>query len=231
MKPARRSTGTFGLQARLSARRRAIKAAWNATGLDDAAYRTMLMSVAGVASSLNLDLAGADRVLNHINKSLGRTVETRKGEPAKVRPECAELLTKIEALLADMKLPWAYGSKILKNNGADRWEWATPEQLRAVIAALVVEQDKRQLETAVVAALEAIGRDRTAAPTLARAFGAKKPANWNRDRDTMRAMLAHLHRTANIQQAPTLAPHGADAAPQGGASGLGAARRPEGAQP
>lgn len=221
-----RTQRKYDLAAKLSARRRAIKAAWRATDLDDAAYRAMLMNVAGVDSSLKLDLAGADRVLNHVNRSLGRTVETRKDQPAKVRPECAALITKVEAQLADMKLPWAYGQKILKNQGVARWEWATAEQLRAVIAALDVEQDKRQLESAVVAALEAVGRDRTAAPTLARAFGAKKPANWNRDRDTMRAMLTHLHRTANQHRAPTLAPHGAD-----GISGLGAARHPEGAQP
>lgn len=203
MKPGSRrtTTGTYGVAVRTSARRRAIKAAWNATGLDDAAYRAMLMSVAGVDSSLKLDLASADRVLSHINKSLGRSAVTRKDQPAKVRPECAELITKVEALLADMKLPWGYGQTILKHQGVDRWEWATPEQLRAVIAALVVEQDKRQLETAVAAALEAIGRDRSAAPVLAKALGAKKPANWNRDRDTMRAMLAHLHRTANMHGA------------------------------
>lgn len=200
MKPARRTSGTADLQARLSARRRAIKAAWRVTGLDNSAYRAMLMAVAGVDSSLKLDMAGANRVLDHINKTLGKTL-AHKAKPVKVRPECAELITKVEALLADMKLPWAYGQKILKHQGVDRWEWASAEQIRAVIAALVVEQDKRQLEAAVIAALQAIGRDRTAAPSLARAFGAKRPASWNRDRDIMRAMLAHLHRTANMHHA------------------------------
>lgn len=197
MKP-RRSTNTFGLAVKLSARRRAIKAAWNQTGLDDTAYRAMLRDIAGVASSLELDLAGANRVLDHINKTLGRSTATRKDKPGKVRPECGEMITKVEALLADMKLPWGYGHTILQHQGVERWEWATAEQLRAVIAALMVEQDKRRLEVAVVAALAAIGRDRTAAPVIAKALGSKKPAQWNRDRDTMRAMLEHLHRVANL---------------------------------
>jgi hypothetical protein len=120
-----------------------------------------------------------------------------------VRPECRKQITKVEALLADMKKPWSYGYKILRHQGVDKWEWATSVQLSAVITALCVEQDKLRLEAAVIASLSAIGRDRTTAPTIAKALGCKKPAQWNRDRDTMRAMLEHLQRVANVRQGGT----------------------------
>jgi phage gp16-like protein len=198
MKPgSRRSGGTYGYEVKLSARRRAIKAAWRVTGLDDDAYRTMLQAVAGVTTSTQLDLAGANLVLNHINKSTGRTAHAHTGKPDRMRPECTDLARKIEALLADMKLPWKYGLTILKHNGADAWAFATAEQLRNVIAALTVEQDKRQCEAAVVAALAAIGRERSAGELVAKALGAKSPATWHRNRDLMHRMLTHLKNVAN----------------------------------
>ncbi len=204
MKPgSRRATNTYGWQVKLSARRRAIKAAWNATGLDDAAYRTMLQSVAGVTSSTQLDLAGANKVLTHLNKQNGRATDSFSnfaGKPDRVRPECAELIAKVEAQLADMKLPWKYGLTILKHNGADAWAFATADQLRSVIAALTVEHDKRALEAAVLSALAAIGRDAGAGLTIAAALGAKKPDAWRRNRDLMRRMLRHLQNVASIRK-------------------------------
>lgn len=201
MKPgSRRSTGTFGWEVKLSARRRAIKAAWRATGLDDAAYRAMLQSVAGVASSTALDLPGADKVLNHLNKQNGRATE-HPGKPGRVRPECVELIGKIEAQLADMKLPWKYGLTILKHQGADAWGFATAEQLRNVITALTVEQEKRTLEAEVLAALDALGFGAGAGLTIAAALGARKPDTWRRNRDLMQRMLAHLQNVANAQAA------------------------------
>lgn len=181
---------------RLAARRRAIKAAWRATGLDDDAYRAMLRNVADVASTTALDMAGADKVLDHINRQTGH-VTRHPGKPGRVRPECAELITKVEALLADMKLPWQYGLTILKHNGADAWGFATADQMRNVVTALVVEQEKRLTEAAVVAALAAIGRDRSTGESIARALGAKRAASWHRDRDLMHRMLTHLQNVAN----------------------------------
>jgi hypothetical protein len=194
--------GTITLAMRLNNRRRAIKAAWAATGLDDAAYRAMLRDVADADSSLSLDMPAANKVLDHINAHLGRKPagEAYKGKPAKVRPECAELLGKVEALLADMKLPWAYGLTILKHNGADAWAFAMAGQFQAVIAALVVEQDKRHYEAAVVVALQALGHDRSKGETVAKALGAKNPANWFRNRDLMARMLTHLQVVANARR-------------------------------
>lgn len=199
MKPgSRRSPGTFGWEVKLSSRRRAIKAEWTKTGLDEDAYRAMLQAVAGVTSSTQLDLAGANKVLDHIKTTNGSPREY-SGKPSRVRPECGALIGKIEAQLADLQLPWRYGLKILRNNGSDAWGFATSEQLRSVITALTVEQDKRALEGAVVAALAALGRDAGAGLTIAAALGAKKPDTWRRNPALMRRMLTHLANVANAR--------------------------------
>ena len=65
----------------------------------------------------------------------------------------APQLGKIEALLADMKLPWSYADHICyqvtggdKNNGVKKLAWVKDgRQLRAIITALNVEQEKRFL--------------------------------------------------------------------------------------
>lgn len=47
---------------------------------------------------------------------------------------------KIEALLADNKLPWAYADGIAKQMfKVDKVDWLEREQLRKVVAALVVK--------------------------------------------------------------------------------------------
>lgn len=53
-----------------------------------------------------------------------------------------KMITKIEALLADMKLPWSYADSIAKQMfGIERMAWVNKEhQLRAVISALSNKQ-------------------------------------------------------------------------------------------
>lgn len=187
------SRSTPGPAVRLAARRRAIKAAWRKTGLDDSAYRAMLRHVAGVETSTRLDLASAARVLDHLNRNPGFA---RGARPTRVRPECARLLTKIEALLADMKLPWQYGLAILRHNGADAWAFASAEQLHSLITALVIEQHKRQMASAVDAALAALGRTPDAGLAIARELGAARPEVWRRNLQLMHRMLVHLSKAA-----------------------------------
>lgn len=57
------------------------------------------------------------------------------------------MITKIEALLADMRLPWSYADGIVKQMyGIERCAWArTPAQLKAVIAALYNLQKKKKV--------------------------------------------------------------------------------------
>jgi len=128
-------------------------------GLDDDAYRAVL-AAHGVESAKDLDMQGLEAVLTHM-ETLGwqaKTARTRKndkhGAPANlgrgygkgnVKPsDRSLLLTKIEALLADKgaaqdkHVPWDYAAAILKRMyKVDRLEWATAEQLRGVMVALM----------------------------------------------------------------------------------------------
>ncbi len=53
------------------------------------------------------------------------------------------LMSKIEALLADMQLPWSYATGIAKKMYAiERLEFCNEQQLRSVVSALVKKQQK-----------------------------------------------------------------------------------------
>lgn len=127
--------------------------------LGEEEYRAILARF-GVASSKELDLAGLDKLLRHMEK-LGweaKTARKRKGDkhgaPANlgrgygkgnVKPyDRSLLLTKIEALLSEKgtdqgkHVPWDYAAAILgRMYKVERMEWATAEQLRGVMVALM----------------------------------------------------------------------------------------------
>jgi len=127
--------------------------------LEEDAYRAILARF-GVASSAELDLAGLEKLIWHMEKLGWEAKTTRKrkrdkhGAPANlgrgygkgnVKPyDRSLLMTKIEALLADKAagqgkhVPWDYAAAILKRMyKVDRLEWATAEQLKGVMVALM----------------------------------------------------------------------------------------------
>lgn len=115
-------------------------------GLDDATYRAILHETAGVESAAKLDGPGRRAVLAHLERC---GFKPKRGKPHPGQPHNllstsrGPLLRKIEALLADKGkreeryVPWSYALGILKRQGGpEKIEWASPEQLQAVIAAL-----------------------------------------------------------------------------------------------
>jgi phage gp16-like protein len=115
---------------------------------EDSAYRAMLWTVARVRSSAALDFAGRNKVIDFLKTRGAKSGFA--GKPANVRPELVPLMSKIGALLADMKLPWKYAAAIAKKQtsaqgkGIDRLEWLNAQQLHAVVTALVKRQAKLQ---------------------------------------------------------------------------------------
>lgn len=119
---------------------------------DESEYRGMLWTVARVRSSAALDWAGRKKVLDH----LGELMEARgikmasknAGAPVGVKPELIPLMSKVGALLADMKLPWRYltasrdgsPSMLKRITGVDKLEWANAKQLHDLVTALVKRQ-------------------------------------------------------------------------------------------
>lgn len=110
-------------------------------GLDEPTYRDMLWSIARCRSAKDLDHAGRKRVLDHL-VSRGARIG-RAGAPRAAGEGKSGLQRKIEAQLAEMGLPWAYALGIAKQMfGVDRLEFATPDMMRKIVAALAYRQKK-----------------------------------------------------------------------------------------
>lgn len=128
----------------------AIHVGKKALGLDDDTYRAMLFTVARVRSAADLDHAGRRAVLEHMRQ---RGFERLSNRPAPAdhgaKPQVAEdrqaLIDKMEALLAGAGRHWNYARAMAKRMfHVEKLEWATPEQLRKLVAAL--EYDRRRRE-------------------------------------------------------------------------------------
>jgi len=128
-----------------AARIRAIHAACRAAGLDDEARHDLQRSLIGKTSLADMTLPELNTLLDHINGRSGYTGHAGKPKGIDADPQ----LQKIGALLADMRLPWAYIHKssrgltmVKRLTGKDRIEWADAAGKQAVITALVKRQQK-----------------------------------------------------------------------------------------
>lgn len=136
-------TKTSHPMARLAKKCRAIHAACRELGMDEATRRDLIEGIAGPGkrSTKDLQLNSADKVLDRLQE-LGASLGGHKDGPIRVSPEKAGLLSKIGALLAEQKKPWAYAHAIAKNNfKKDRVEWLPVVQMRGLIAQLVKRAD------------------------------------------------------------------------------------------
>lgn len=97
-------------------------------------------------------------------------------------------LKKIEAQLADMKLPWSYANAIAKRMfGIARVDWLREQKQRdAIIAALHVEQEKRTFMNNINASLKVINKGLSYIDTLVPEH--MRGVKWQRNR----AWLAHI---------------------------------------
>ena len=120
--------------------------------LDDETYRTILASKGGVSSSKDLDHAGRERVLTYFQK-LGFKPKAAANPKRPARPtpapEKLKLVRRIRAQLISLdRLPDTYADGIAKQMfSVDFYEWATPEQLHKISAALGVQQVKKGVPT------------------------------------------------------------------------------------
>ena len=120
--------------------------------LTDEDYRTILQSKGGVSSSKDLDHAGRERVLIYFQtlgfkpKAAAKSKRPARPTPA---PEKVKLVRRIRAQLISLDhLPDTYADGIAKQMfGIDFYEWATPEQLHKISAALGVQQVKKGAPT------------------------------------------------------------------------------------
>jgi hypothetical protein len=117
-------------------------------GISDELFAEMKAGL-GVASTKDLTQVQFEELLDRMGVErgwTGRRVHSSAAKSGMDKAPAAEkrpLLEKIGALLADMKLPWSYADAIAKQMyGVRLLRWCDPEQLRAVVAALVKRQAK-----------------------------------------------------------------------------------------
>lgn len=182
---------------RAAGQRKAIHVLRRQLGLERDVYESILQRVAGVASSTQLDDAGRDRVLDELRRLAGEAAPTskpRKSYPGKPHnfysTAMPEMAAKIEAQLADMKLPWSYADSIAKRMfRIERVAWVRDEaQLRSIIAALHVEAEKRGSLAHVQSERERLRITDAEWAELT----AGLPRGWERNRRALAALTEYL---------------------------------------
>lgn len=161
----------------------------------DDIYRGLLARVAGVRSAKELNVRQAAKVIEEFER-LGwkpKPSAKSKGKPHNFKVLPAEI-EKVEALLTDMGLSWAYADAIVwRMFKVQRVAWLkTPKQLADLIAALHVEQEKRALMSNVEQLLKLLGEHdpnwRTDLESL--------PKGWQRQRPILKSLVETLHAAA-----------------------------------
>jgi phage gp16-like protein len=174
----------------------AIHASAKALNMDQDTYRSMLERLTGKRSSADLSAGQRSDVLAEMQR-LGADVSRKQRGRVAQHPgkphnfdTMPEMITKIGAQLADMKLPWAYAEAIAKRMyGIERIAWITKEdQLKGLIAALHVEAEKRGLNTTIDTRLVQLG---LAEEKLVELLKPLRP-NWRRHRASLRLVADYL---------------------------------------
>lgn len=133
-------------------------------GMEDETYRQVLQRASGKTSTASMTENQGQSVLQEMTR-LGWKPKpsSKKGGKAKGKPhnfdQLPEMITKIEALLADMELPWSYADSIANRMWKrQRIAWTRePKKLQAILAALHNEQTKRGLLATLENLMETLG--------------------------------------------------------------------------
>ena len=115
-------------------------------GMDDATYREMLFNITGFQSAAYLDSKQRWAIIKHL-KARGFHSRHKSAKASGMNrttaPDRAPLLSKIGAILFDLKLPWAYADGMAKRMfSVDKVRWLRPDQLHKVTAALIYHQKR-----------------------------------------------------------------------------------------
>ena len=112
--------------------------------LDEETYRDLLERVTGARSSVELDAQARGHVIDEMRR-LGCEFQGRRDRRIRPSSDRRPLLGKIYKLLGD--LPGKYAVAILQRmyglGAPARLEWATPQQLHKVVAALNYDRRRR----------------------------------------------------------------------------------------
>lgn len=179
----------------------AVHIARQQLGMDEDTYRSLVRRVSAdhgteVASSAKCTDRQLSAVIDEMRRLGAKAPGASKpahypGKPHNFDSRAMpEIITKIEAQLADMGLSWAYADAIAKRQwGIARVAWVRKEEhLRAIVAALHTEQRKRDSNAFIDRAVTKLGlSDKQLADLTAR-----MPKNWRRRLDCLGQVCDHL---------------------------------------
>jgi len=164
--------------------------------MQDDDYRALLARVAGVRSATELGPRQIGAVLREFERLGFQSAPSpkTKGKPHNFN-QLREEITKIEALLADLGLPWSYADSIAKRMfKIERCSWLkSPQHFEGIIAALHVEQKKQRLKAELEQLLDELGYHGAERSTLLEGL----PKGWNRKIPIMKAVIAALYKERN----------------------------------
>ncbi|MDX8389171.1 MAG: regulatory protein GemA [Mariprofundaceae bacterium] len=123
-----------------------IHIAAKALGLDRDTYEDILYAVCKVRSSAKLDSTGRFKLLKHFESIGWKSKPVRKyGRKPSVTADKTALNNKLEALLADNKLPWSYADAMAKRMfKVDKIIWLSATQLHKLVAALQISANRKK---------------------------------------------------------------------------------------
>ena len=168
----------------------AIHAAKRDLGMDDDTYRAMLFNVTNKRSAKDLTQGEIGNVLDHMRKlgatKLGNRKANYPGKPHTFNKH--DQMAKVEALLADLSLPWSYADAIAKRQmGVEKMAWVTePRHFKAIIAALSVEQEKQQLLTHFTDVLK---DQKMTVQAFEKKHSSQLKKGWQRNRKTLKNLI------------------------------------------
>lgn len=179
----------------------AIHIAKTQLALDDDAYRAVIRRVSAehgpeVDSAGRLDHRQMRAALEEFRRLGAKRPGAHKPASYPGRPHnfgsaaMPDMITKIEAQLAHMGLSWSYADAIAQRQcGIARCAWVRDAaQLRGIIAALDVEQEKRSGNAFIDEATAKLGMGEKQIAELT----AQLPGNWRRNRRCLKAVCNSL---------------------------------------
>lgn len=116
-----------------------IKTGQSRLGWDNATYKSVLLRLTGKSSSTKCSIRELEDVKEYMHsQGFPRQAPKGKGRRPKVANRRKAILAKIEALLAEGGLSWAYAEGIASHMyGQKVIEWLDDEQLHSVMIALI----------------------------------------------------------------------------------------------
>jgi len=112
---------------------------------DDDTYRSVLYRLTGKSSSARCTDAEGDKILSYMKEQgFEPTAKKKYGAKPRVAASRQTVLNKIEALLAERDLPWAYAEQMANHMFKKHYIiWLDDTQLRKLMQALIVDAKRR----------------------------------------------------------------------------------------